>query len=205
MTDASSPDAEVALAADVPFQAGVVGTDKQLTMFLSRVPQSLTDRQAAANPELLLPTDLRRVTYYLGSGGGLCRQDRPWVLAEGVRNSTDPDFTTEATDLIAPEVVDATFEYFDGSTWLSDWDGSYANTDGKSVTGPPRAIRVILILEFPETGDVVTRKTVQHTIAVRTANGLVPPAALPTDDTMTTTDPAAAATGTNGTTTTGGM
>ena len=73
------------------------------------------------------------------------------MTADGVRNSTDPDCTTEAADLIAPEVVDVTFEYLTrrpASGWAS-WDGSLVGADGVTPTGPPRAIRVTFVLEFP--------------------------------------------------------
>ena len=124
--DTTSPDAQAVFAADVPFQAGVIGTDRQFTVFMSRVPESLVNPEAAADPTLILPGDLRRITYYLASdGSGLCRQERPWVTADGVRNSVDPDYTTEAADLIAPEVRDVTFEYLDAATgeYLTEWDG----------------------------------------------------------------------------------
>jgi hypothetical protein len=186
------------LAADVPFQAGVIGNDTQVTLFVSRVPSTLTDPTAAAAGDDLLPADLRRVTIYLGSNGGLCRQERPWVTADGVRNSADPDRTDEAADLIAPEVTGLSFEYFDGSAWQTVWDGSTPNTDGKSVLGPPRAIRATITFEFPEPGGLVTTKTVVHVFPVRAANGTTPPP-VATDD--STTD-----TGTTSTTgTTGGM
>lgn len=163
VTDTTDPDS-TPVSSDLPLQAGVIGSTQQLSLFSSRVPTWLTDKSAATDPTAVLPADLRRVTYYLGSNGGLCRQERPWVTADGVRTSADPDRTTESDDLIAPEVQDFACEYLDGGTWQSSWDGSQATTDGTSVLGPPRAIRVTLTF--------ASGKRVQQVFAVRAANGL---------------------------------
>ena len=167
---------------DIPLPCGVVGSDKQVTIFATRVPTALTDPDAVATPDVLRPGDLRRVTYYLGPTGGLCRQERPWVTADGVRNSADPDPSTADTDVIAPEVTDATFEYFSGGVWNSEWDGTTTGTDGVTQQGPPRAIRVTLQLSYPSPAGGTKQKTVVHVIPVRTAVGSY----LPDDTTATT-------------------
>lgn len=192
--------AESELAADVPLQAGVIGTDTQLTLYLARTPPALTDPEAAANPDVLQPSDQRRVTYYLGEFGGLCRQERPWVTADGVRASADPDYSTESVDVIAREVVDAYFEYYDAGTWLTEWDGSQTASDGKSATGPPRAVRVTLTFEYVGRGGVPVQKVVSHVFSVRAAVG----AYLPPIDESTTEDSGTTGT-TTSTTSTGGM
>lgn len=162
-------------ATDIPFQAGVIGTDKQLTLFLSRIPTSITDPNSTADTGMAQPADLRRVTYYLASDGrGLCRQSRPWVTADGIRNSTDPDLSDEAGDVIAPEVVDVVFDYFDGSGWAGEWDGTLVASDGVAVTGPPRAIRITMTLEIPGSNGA-TQKKVQHVFVVRAAIGAYTP------------------------------
>ncbi len=184
-TDATTTDLPVVTGADIPLGSGIVGTDKQLTIFLSRVPTSLVDLEAAANVDVTLPADMRRVTYYLSSDNvGLCRQERPWVTADGVWNTSDPDRTDELSEIIAPEVLDVTFEYFDGSAWQSSWDGSQTASDGVALTGPPRAIRVTFVMQFSSRGTML-QKQVVHTFPVRTAVGnYVPPT---TDSTTTTT------------------
>lgn len=173
-------------AVDIPFSAGVIGTAQQLTVFATRVPVAMTDPDAIATPDVLRPADVRRVTYYLGSLGGLCRQERPWATADGVRNTADPDLSTEDADLIAPEVVDLQFEYFDGGsgTWVTEWDGSQTDTDGVSLIGPPRAVRITLTLNVPTQNGSTVPKRVQHVVPIRSAVGFYVP---PTDDTTTTT------------------
>ncbi len=166
---------------DIPLPCGVVGTDKQVTIFCTRVPTALTDPDALATPDVLRPGDLRRVTYYT-VGTGLCRQERPWVTADGVRNSADPDPSTAETDVIAPEVTDVTFEYFSGGVWNSEWDGTQVGTDGVTPQGPPRAIKVTLQLSYPSPAGGTKQKTVVHVVPVRAAVGSFVP-----EDAATTT------------------
>jgi type II secretory pathway pseudopilin PulG len=178
--------ADTGAAADIPFGAGLIGTSTQVTVFTVRVPVGLTDPDAIATPDVQRPGDARRVSYYLGSMGGLCRQDRPWATADGVRNSAYPDYTLEESDLIAPEVVDVLFEYFDPATgsWLTEWDGSELDEDGVTIYGPPRAIRVTLTLTVPANNGGTTQRQVQHVIPVRTGVGSYTP---PADDGTGTT------------------
>ncbi|MGL4420606.1 MAG: prepilin-type N-terminal cleavage/methylation domain-containing protein [Gemmataceae bacterium] len=160
------------VAADVPFQAGVFGTEKQLTLFASRMPPGLVGREQFADSTQQQPADLVRITYYMSSNGqGLCRQIRPWVTADGVRNSSEPDRSTEAADIIADDVTDISFEYLDAGSWMGSWDGSQPKTDGKTPLGPPRAVRVILTIAINETAT----KQVEHVIPLRTAVGLYQP------------------------------
>jgi prepilin-type N-terminal cleavage/methylation domain-containing protein len=172
-SSSSTPaEATGAVAADVPFQAGVFGTDKQITLYVSRVPPALAVPDLTGSGQVDPRPDLRRVTYYLGAGGGLCRQERPWVTADGVRNSTDPDPGEEANDLISDEVTDVVFEYFDGGGWVNTWSGSDTATDGQTPLGPPRAVRVTLTVQ-PASGG--TTRQVQHVFPIRAAVGLYLP------------------------------
>lgn len=175
-TEPATTDGMLTTDANLPFSAGVIGTSNQVTIFMTRVPTGLTDPEAMLSPETLFPADQRRITYYLGSTGGLCRQERPWVTADGVGNVIDPDYSTQELDLIALEVVDIFFEYFDGGVWLSEWDGTQPGLDGVSISGPPRAIRVTMTLLLPGENGTQIQRRVQHVIAVRSANGAyIPP------------------------------
>jgi hypothetical protein len=168
----------------VPFQGGVFGSGKQLTLYVSRVPTDLLDPNSAAMTALGgdPKPDLRRITYYLGATGGLCRQEQFLVTADGIRNSIDPDFSRETTDLIAEEVIDVNFEYYDGGTWSSTWAGDEENEDGKTVKGPPRAIRMTLVIQV----DSANQKTVEHVFAIRAAVGTYTPPLPPAVSTTTT-------------------
>ncbi len=174
---------------DIPFQSGIVGNDQQLTAFVSKPPKYLSDRNVPYDSTVLNPGDLVRVTYYLHSSGkGLCRQERPWVTADGIWNSTDPDRSTEEDDLIAPEVANVAFEYASGTGYVSDWDGSQAGTDGCPNQGPPKAVKMTLTFEFPpeRAGGDPIRKTVVHVLPVRASVGPGPATTTTTETTTTT-------------------
>ncbi len=189
--------APAAMATGFPFQAGVKGDSKQLTVFVSRLPDVMGDAarfaaDADGGPDGA--SDMRRVSYWLsGTGRGLCRQVRDEVTADGVGNSTDPDRTDEADDVIADEVVDVQFEYFDGSGWAAEWDGSAVSADGATPQGPPRAVRVTLTVEVAPTrpGEPPFLKRSQQVIPIRAAAGLATPDVAPAAE---ATDPDAGAT-----------
>jgi prepilin-type N-terminal cleavage/methylation domain-containing protein len=191
-TVAADPTATAA-AADVSLNAGLIGTDKQFSVFVARTPD-----MAAFDPNVQGRADQRRITYWLSANGGLCRQERPWVMAEGIRNSVDPDLTNgEDGDVIASEVKDVSFEYFDGSSWTGSWDGTILGPDGVTPQGPPRAVKATLTLEFAPArpGQPPITRTVSHVIPIRAAPGTyTPPLIDPYTEGATTTDPATGAT-----------
>ena len=157
------------------FQGGVIGTNEQLILFVSRVPTWLSDREVAADPNAILPSDAHRVSYYHHSGGkGLCRQDKPWITADRVGDSTDIDREAEDAEVIAPEVVALQFEYADGTGYLGEWDGTQASIDGSSATGPPRAVRVTLTFEYADRAGAKAQKKIVHVFPLRAAVGLLP-------------------------------
>ena len=172
----------------IRFDAGVIGTSEQLIVFVSKVPTWLSDRETAADPNALLPSDAHRISYYLHSSGkGLCRQDKLWITADKVGNSTEIDRTNEDGEVIAPEIVAIAFEYTDGTSYVSEWDGSQASIDGSSSTGPPRAIKATITFEFTDReGNKATKKIV-HIFAIRSGVGLIQPDATTTPDAATTT------------------
>jgi hypothetical protein len=181
-------------AADIGFQAGIIGTDKQLTVFASRLPSAMTSARGLGGDAAAAqgPSDLVRITYWIGGSGGLCRQERPWVTADGVRNSSDPDLDTESGDTLVQEVKDVTFEYFDGSQWLSEWDGSKPSPDGVTPTGPPRAVKVTLkyTITAGRKGQPPLEQTVVQVIPVRAAPGSFTPEMItPSTDSGATADP----------------
>jgi prepilin-type N-terminal cleavage/methylation domain-containing protein len=162
----------LATGANLPFGCGVAGTDKSLTIFVSRVPKGLTDPNA--DPTVLLPTDLRKVTYYIGSNNKLCRQENPWVTADGVWNSGDADHSNEDADVIADEISDVSFEYFDGTDWQTSWDGTQLNLDQQTLLGPPRAIRATFTINKTDRNGQPVQHTMRHVLVIRAANGLIP-------------------------------
>ncbi|MCS6865929.1 MAG: prepilin-type N-terminal cleavage/methylation domain-containing protein [Gemmataceae bacterium] len=192
-SDPSATDNSTALAADYLFQGGVVGGPTKLAIFTGKVPEAL-GRYGEPSPQVR--PDQRQIIYWLGSDGrGLYRRERPWVTADGVRNAIEDDETASDAALLAEEVVGLMLEYFDGTSWMSEWDGTQPGPDGATPIGPPRAIRITLMLEIPlSRGGEPLLKTVSHVIAVRSAPGPYTPEFLvPTTDggDNPTTDPSA--------------
>jgi hypothetical protein len=135
--------------------------------------------------------DLHRVTYWLADGG-LARQDMDRVSAA----DDDPDaplppgVPDETKYILAPEVTDLQFRYFDGENWQDSWDGTVLGPDGKTPIGPPRSVEVTLsIRRFgadPNDPDAI--KQYRQVVPINAANA------------QSTATPAA----TTGSTTTGG-
>lgn len=198
-TDTSTPsttDTATAVEASPSFQGGVVGTDKQLTVYAGRTPESYTRFGDSGDQAR---SDQRQIVYWIGEGGGLYRRERPWITGDTLND--DPDPSAPDAVLLAEEVVDLTFEYTDGSgTWETEWDGATPGPDGVTPLGPPRAIKVTLTMRIPLSKNEVVEKTVTHVIAVRAAPGTytVPLVEAPVDGATGVTD-----SGTTGSTTDG--
>lgn len=166
-------------APTLPFHAGIYGYDDdppRLVIFASQVPPALS------TPGVLLGTavaesqqssDLRRIVYWRGANGGLCREERPWVTADQIGNSTYPNRENEEAALVADHIVDVQFEYYDGTAWSTTWDGSGMSATGSGIAGPPRAVRVTLTFELtdPQRPQEPIYRTVSQIIPIRTAPG----------------------------------
>lgn len=168
------------LTSYIPLQAGLIGDNGTLTIFTTRVSDVNAVVNSANNsPDVPFPSDIRRVSYWLGDGG-LCRREVPWFSTDQLQNSADPnpDGQDEQQFVIAREVVDLTFEYYDvnsqsdDSGWNSSWDGSSAGPDGSTPMGPPTAIRVTFTIKNKDgsTGGETT-KQYSHVIPLVTASG----------------------------------
>lgn len=168
---------EEVMSTTIPFTAGVIGSSDQLTIFAARVAG--IGREVDESGDGANPADARRVVYWL-TDNGLARQELPYLTAQHLQNSADPDIEDgkEPRDyVIAEEVTRVQFQYWDGSSWLDSWDGRDTNADGITLKGPPMAIRVTFALRLPgeQPGETI-EKEFRHTIAIRTAAGPAVPA-----------------------------
>ncbi len=197
-------------AADSSFQGGVIGKDKRLTVFAGRVPE-VFGRFGERGEQVR--ADQRQIIYWVADGG-LYRLERPWVTSDDVRSSlesdADPDPESPDAVLVAPEVSDVTFEYTDGSSWVAEWNGADPGPDGVTPLGPPRAIRVTLVIKV-STGksNETVEKTLTQVIPVRSAPGtntpvfVEPPVDGATDTSSGTTSGTTGGTSSTGSGTTG--
>jgi prepilin-type N-terminal cleavage/methylation domain-containing protein len=160
----------------IPFGSGAIGSSDSVTLYVARVAG--LDKNQDASGDVPTPADFRRVTYWL-TDKGLARQELPWVTSQQVQTTTDPvmeEGKEEGDYVIAEEVTKLQFEYWDGSAWADSWDGRTLNADGKTLKGPPMAIRVRFWLRVPgpERGQTI-EKEYRHTIAIRTGPGPATP------------------------------
>jgi hypothetical protein len=161
------------------FNIGVQGGADWLMLTAGRVPRELSmfQRDAAKGQ---LASDLRRVTYFLLPEGGLARHETTRVTASDLPASPDaiPD---PFSCVIASEVTSVAFEYFDGSGWVSSWNGADPGEDGQTPIGPPAAIAVTLTIMRgqPNADGQFQTVTYRHVVAIPAANSLIPPAEMP--------------------------
>lgn len=148
-TSGSSPDATS--TPPTQFNFGVMGSDTQLTLLISALPTQtrtgISTQQGSC--------DLRQVSYYVISKQGLAREETQPATSDGA--------ATDAPDMLAPEVVDIRFRYFDAitSSWVVSWDGT--------TKGPPLAVEIRLSIEMPrEThlGSRMSRPASHHRMVV---------------------------------------
>jgi prepilin-type N-terminal cleavage/methylation domain-containing protein len=180
-TDTQSQDS---VPSNFLFQAGVVGDNKRLTIYVSRVPGAAPP-SSDMSADAPTPSDLWMVVYGIAENGGLTRQETPWLTSDDALNLVDLD-SSDLPKYVIEEVVDIDFEYWDGSAWQSSWDGTQLSDDQKTPIGPPMAIAVTLTVRMPSSGrsDQPAEKKCRHVIAIPTA-----PAPPTSADTTTTTTP----------------
>ena len=175
-TDPSGAAAPAAATASdtIPFQAGVIGESEggspRLTIYVSRVA---VQNAANAMTDGVAPADIRRVTYWM-TERGLARQEIPWVTSENLQMSTEPDLSGKEPDefVIAEEVTQITFRFWDGSEWQDTWDGRDLAADGVSLKGPPMAIQVQMSMTVAGKPNPVS---VTHTISLLAGPGPATP------------------------------
>lgn len=114
------------------FCTAIGGDEFQIVLFQSAVPRY--GRLDAEIPTGL--SDLRQVAYWLEPGVGLARQETRNVMESSFAMPDEPP------DILAAEVLDLRFAYYDASTaaWVATWDGS---------TGPPLAVEINMTIQPP--------------------------------------------------------
>lgn len=144
------------------YDNGLFGTDKDLVLFVSRPTRdaAYVDRQALVDPSDR-SSDAMIIRYFLadsGGGGlgaavantfadpdfpegivGLARMKGDLAGLSLAINSSDLSQQEAASELVAREVADLQFQYWDGLEYQPEWDSTEANA-------MPQAIEVIIRL-----------------------------------------------------------
>ena len=150
------------------YTKGIVGTETDLLLYISRPDRDLN---YVSSQELLSFSDrsgdLMIVRYFVaesGAGGlaariadqystgsdngtvGLVRMTGDlYGLSMAIQNNEE-DSLISAAQVQAPEVSMIRFQYFDGTTWQTEWDSTQLNS-------MPAAIEVVLTLVTPNSAD----------------------------------------------------
>lgn len=134
------------------FNFSVQGDEFSLTLYGSQTPQF--SRLDAETPNSVY-SDLRTISYYCQPGTGLVRKETLNVLS-GSTDSSDASHE----EILAPEVQEMSFQYFDSSThsWMTSWDGT--------TMGPPAAIEITLTVRMPDIPGVPPRSPVRHRLVI---------------------------------------
>lgn len=149
-----------------------IGASNFFSIDISRLPRideyhpSIRNAQERANTL----ADVKTVSYFVSPGngpnqsqnanfiqvaqgqaevtGGLFRRqiDRSVAKYEGLENTSVPDLHSE---LVANEVVEVSFRYFDGNNWFTNWDS-------EDMGGFPLAVEIYVLIDPARAGSIGT-------------------------------------------------
>ena len=184
--DADETGEDIASSVVPPPKLGLYGNATQLQVDVSRLPRPdqynpMLGAQASNQQlPLDLPSDVKTVAYYIQPGGltqdnavsltrqtdlvsgGLIRRELDRAVTALAAQGGDANILQQSAEVIAPEVTSILFEYFDGLTWLEEWDSSV-------MEGLPQAVRVVVTvrprdeeMRTPIIGGAAPQTTVQQ-------------------------------------------
>jgi prepilin-type N-terminal cleavage/methylation domain-containing protein len=153
------------------------GDSGRLILWVSRISADLSQWQT----NQAVSSDLRRITYWVAGGSGsplgLARQEIKQATSDDALNSMPSSISDEGSYVVAEEVQNVAFRYFDGTAWQDSWDGTQTDATGASI-GPPQAVEITLSILPPNSGSSTSAspglKTYRHVVAIPTANGATP-------------------------------
>jgi prepilin-type N-terminal cleavage/methylation domain-containing protein len=168
MTDTTTTQ-DSSTTASVVFSVGVKGESDHVSIFLTRMSRSIVYPPDTSTGTPPATSDVVRITYFLDSDKGLCREEILQASSDLVDQA--PTAFIDGDDhyrIVAGEVKSFDVSYYDGTNWQSSWDGSTPGPDGKTPQGPPRCIEVTIGMQMPGSD---TTQTFKHTISFPTAPG----------------------------------
>jgi len=149
----------------------VQGDSTSLNLFIQRVPREAIPTDPSVTPQVV--SDLRRVSWWLPAGG-LARQEVAIATSQDALDNLPPGIADEDSYVIASEVKNLQFQYFDGTDWQDTWDCTTTGADGVTPIGPPQAIAIVLEIVAPQDGvkeEDAPNKRYRHVVACFSANG----------------------------------
>jgi type II secretory pathway pseudopilin PulG len=151
-------DSGIIVEDEVSFRPTMLGTDSVIMLDISRLPRMDQYNPLIASDESAVqsPSDVKSLAYFValvdggaeqqldfgGASvpGGLYRREIDRAVASYMGDTSllsDPD---QYTNLIANEVAQMSFRYFDGEEWQTEWDS-------EENGGFPVAVEVLLVID----------------------------------------------------------
>jgi prepilin-type N-terminal cleavage/methylation domain-containing protein len=163
-------------ATEIFLPLSVQGDSTSLNLFIGRVPREALPTDPSAASQTVIVNDIRRVSWWMPSSG-LARQEVAIQTSQDALENLPPGIADEDSYVLAREVKNLQFQYFDGTDWQDSWDCTQLGTDGLTPIGPPQAIAVTIEIAIPQDGitdDEAPTKRYRHVVACFTANGTTP-------------------------------
>jgi type II secretory pathway pseudopilin PulG len=157
-TEEEPADSGIIVEEEVSFRPTLIGTDNVIMMDISRLPRLDQYNPLVATAESLVqtPSDVKSLAYFvaLNNGGIETQVDFGQPVAPGGLYRREIDRAVAAymgdydlisnpdayTKLIASEIAQVSFRYFDGEDWQDEWD---ATENG----GFPTAVEVTIVID----------------------------------------------------------
>lgn len=166
----SSASQDIASTVAPPTEPGIYGNQFELQVDTSRLPRKdqynpLTISSGSSLTDI--PSDIKTVAYYVTVGGesiaaddsgfdslspttGLVRREVDRAVSRFATNNGGTMEGLGNTDIVAAEVSQIEFRYFDGTDWVTEWDSD-------ELGALPKAIEIVIVLsELDEQGVAVT-------------------------------------------------
>lgn len=143
---------------DVAFRPTMLGSESVIMIDISRLPRLDQYNPLIASDDALVqsPSDVKSLTYFVSltdggveqaidfaeskAPGGLYRREIDRAVAEFMGDTELLSSPDKFTKLIAPEVAQISFRYYDGEDWQTEWDSAENG-------GFPVAIEVSLVID----------------------------------------------------------
>jgi type II secretory pathway pseudopilin PulG len=161
---------------EVSYRPTLVGNETILNIDISRLPRLDQYHSLLTGGDLSSQTgsDVKAINYLVSSSpapgqqtefepevanlGGLYRRQIDRAVADFRGEIIAPSSPDEYSQLLAPEIVEIRFRYFDGSDWTSSWDS-------EEQGGFPLAIEVTIVLDPQRVKDAISGA--QRSLSVR--------------------------------------
>jgi type II secretory pathway pseudopilin PulG len=151
-------DSGIIVEEEVSFRPAMIGTTNVIMMDISRLPRLDQYNPMMTNvlQDVASPSDVKSLAYFVSAGNGGIESEIAYTQARApgglYRREIDRavasysgDFELvynpdDYTQLVAHEIAEIGFRYFDGEDWQTDWDS-------EEVGGFPTAVEITIVID----------------------------------------------------------